>query len=509
MQKRAPTLGNLLVIILFVLSCFGLLMFLWESFGGPLPLKPKGYRFEVAFPRSFALAEESDVRISGVEVGHVVSLGLNKEGRTQATVEIAGRYAPIRANMHAILRQKTLLGETYVQLLPEGRAGPFLADGGRLSNSQVEPSVTLDDILSAFDAKTRRDFQIWQEAASEGINGRGEQINADFAQLEPFVESANKLVTLLDAQEGAVKAIVHNTGVVFNALASRDHQLEGSIVNGERTFHAAAEASQQFAEAFRALPTFEHNSRVALKETDRFAAVANPYLEEFRPTERQLSALLQAAKPFTPQFNSFLTSLGPLTAAAKTDLPDMKKALQLTVPVLENFRPVLHNLDPLLQYLGEYVPELQAFFANITAASEASEPSSDFPEGSQAPKAHLLTAMQVLTPESLAIYQSRIGTDRANAYPHSGAYGSLASGLPVFSSSACANTSPSASGPANELVSEELLKQVTHPPNAGESPLANEPGTANRVAAPGCTQQGPFTFNGETSEFPNAVYKEK
>jgi phospholipid/cholesterol/gamma-HCH transport system substrate-binding protein len=58
MQKRAPTLGNLLVIVLFVLSCFGLLMFLWESFGGPLPLKPKGYRFTVAFPRSFSLAEE-------------------------------------------------------------------------------------------------------------------------------------------------------------------------------------------------------------------------------------------------------------------------------------------------------------------------------------------------------------------------------------------------------------------------------------------------------------------
>ena len=47
MQKRAPTLGNMLVIILFVLSCFGLLLFLWESFGGPVPLKPKQYRFTV------------------------------------------------------------------------------------------------------------------------------------------------------------------------------------------------------------------------------------------------------------------------------------------------------------------------------------------------------------------------------------------------------------------------------------------------------------------------------
>lgn len=500
MQKRAPTLGNLLVIILFVLSCFGLLMFLWESFGGPLPLKPKGYRFTVAFPRSFALAEESDVRISGVEVGHVVSLKLNKEGRTQATVEIAGKYAPLRANMHAILRTKTLLGETYVQLLPEGQGSPFLRDGGRLPNSQVEPSVTLDDILSAFDPKTRRDFQIWQEAAAAGINNRGEDINASFARLEPFIESANRLVTLLDSQEGAVKALVHNTGVVFNALASRDHQLEGSIVSGERTFHAAAEASHAFAEAFRALPTFERNSRVALKEVDRFAAIANPYFKEFRPTERQLALLLQSAKPFAPEFNKFLTALGPLTKAAKTGLPDLKKSLDLTVPVLENLRPVLHNTDPFLQYLGEYIPEVQAFFANLTGATEASEPNSNTEKG---PKLHLLTTMAVLSPQSLALYPSPVGTARSNAYPHSGSYRSLASGLPVFSSSACANSAPSVSGPANETVSTEIIEKLI------QFKVANAPESSNSVPAPACIQQGPFTFNGETSQFPKVVYKGK
>ena len=44
--------------------------------------------------------------------------------------------------------------------------------------------------------------------------------------------------------------------------------------------------------------------------------------------------------------------------------------------------------------------------------------------------------MAVLNPESLALYPSRIGTNRANAYPHAGAYNALASGLPVFSNSA-------------------------------------------------------------------------
>ena len=502
MQKRAPTLGNILVIILFVLSCFGLLMFLWESFGGPLPLKPKGYRMTVAFPRTLALAEQSDVRISGVNVGHVISLSLGSDGRTHATMEIAGKYAPIRANMHAILRQKTLLGETYVQLIPEGQSGPFLGDGKELAVSQVEPSVTLDDILAAFDPKTRKDFQVWQQAVAEGINGKGEAINADFAQLEPFVEKGNKLVTILNSQEGAVRALVRNTGVVFNALASRDHELEGLIVNGEHTFHAAAEGSQAFAAAFRALPTFQRNSRKALKELDRFADDASPFLDEFKPAERQLSALLGTAKPFAPQFEKFLTALGPLTKAAKTGLPDVSKTLNLTVPVLENLRPVLHNLDPFLQYTSQYVPELQALLANVSAASQASVGSSNIEavNGQTGPKQHYLSTMQVLGPESLAVYPSRIGTDRANAYPLPGSYHALSSGLSVFSSSACSDSAPSVSGPANETISEELIQQII------KFKVANAPESSNDVPAPGCNQQGPFTFNGKTSQFPQVTY---
>jgi len=530
MQKRAPTLGNIVVIILFVLSCFGLLMFLWESFGGPLPLKPKGYRMVVAFPRTLALAEQSDVRISGVDVGHVIALKLGSDGRSDVTLEISSQYAPVRASMHAILRQKTLLGETYVQLIPEGNTGPYVPDNGQLADSQVEPSVTLDDILSAFDAKTRRDFDIWQQALAAGIAGRGEDINASFAQLEPFVENANKLVTILDQQEGAVRALVRNTGVVFNALASRDHQLEGLIVNGEHTFHAAAESSQAFAEAFQALPAFEHNSRVALKEIDKFSLVANPYFEEFRPTEVQLAALLQAAKPFVPQFNSFLTTLGPTTAAAKQDLPDLKKSLNLTVPVLENLRPVLHNLDPFLQSVGEYVPELQAFFANLTAATQASGSNTNVPEG-EGPKQHYLSAMQVLGPESLAIYPKPIGTSRTNPYDHPGAFSALSSGLPVFSSSTCANSAPSVNGPANETISPKTIEQIIEfkVANLPESPNGIFTGEeeqkkqetrkaieqekaehgGNLVAAPACNQQGPFTFNGQTGQFPHVVYAGK
>ena len=63
MQKAAPSFGRIAVMAAFALSCFGLLLFLWISFGGTIPLKPKGYRVQIAFPEATTLASEAEVRL--------------------------------------------------------------------------------------------------------------------------------------------------------------------------------------------------------------------------------------------------------------------------------------------------------------------------------------------------------------------------------------------------------------------------------------------------------------
>ena len=119
METRPPTVGRVLVAVGFAISCFGLLLFLWLAFGGAVPLKPKSYRVTVPFQEATQLAQESDVRISGVSVGKVKSIELSDAGSyADATLEIDAKYAPIPSNTKAILRQKTLLGETYVELTP-------------------------------------------------------------------------------------------------------------------------------------------------------------------------------------------------------------------------------------------------------------------------------------------------------------------------------------------------------------------------------------------------------
>ena len=69
MIKQAPSVGRIVAMVAFTMSCFGILLFLWISFGGPAPLRPDSYRLRVAFPEATQLAQEAEVRISGVPVG--------------------------------------------------------------------------------------------------------------------------------------------------------------------------------------------------------------------------------------------------------------------------------------------------------------------------------------------------------------------------------------------------------------------------------------------------------
>src|SRR3954452_10177013 len=177
MVKDPPSVGKLLAMALFALSCFGLLLFLWLAFGGPVPLKPKGYRFHTSFAESGQLGLQADVRISGVPVGKVKTITPDKKtGRADVVIQLQSRYAPLPSDAKAILRQKTLLGETYVELTPGHRSARLIAEGGLLPASHVSDTVELDEILRAWVPKTRAAFQDWMQTQAQAISGHGQDL---------------------------------------------------------------------------------------------------------------------------------------------------------------------------------------------------------------------------------------------------------------------------------------------------------------------------------------------
>ncbi len=101
-------------------------------------------------------------------------------------LQIDPKYAPRPADTRAILRQKTLLGETYVELSAGNASGPMLHDGAQLPQAQVAKTVQLDQILDTFDPKTRRAFETWMQDDGIAFTNRGQDFNDAIAELYPF-----------------------------------------------------------------------------------------------------------------------------------------------------------------------------------------------------------------------------------------------------------------------------------------------------------------------------------
>src|SRR5436190_1069688 len=325
MQKQAPTLGRLLVMVGFALSCFGLLLFLWLAFGGPIPLKPKGYRFNTSFGEATQLAKEADVRISGVPVGKVKTIETQPDGRSKAVIEIEPRYAP-------------------------------------------------------------------------------------------FAKDTTSLLRVLNSQAAGVRQLVRNTGEVFDALSQRDHQLQSLIVNSNNVFATTAARDAELSEIFHVLPTFENESKVTVEDLADFARNTNPLITQLRPAARELSPTLISLSNLAPDAKALFRDLDKLTRASRRGLPATEKFLDELHPLLPEFDPVLRQVNPILTFLGAYKPEINAFFANTVATTQAA----NVPTYSKGQRVHYLRTLNPFNPENLAVYPRRIGTNRPNPYTFPG-----------------------------------------------------------------------------------------
>jgi phospholipid/cholesterol/gamma-HCH transport system substrate-binding protein len=494
-NKAAPSFGRIAAMVVFALSCFGLLLFLWLAFGGPIPLKPQGYRVNVSFAEATQLATEADVRISGVPVGRVKTIEPDKEtGRSIVVIELDSQYAPLPSDARAILRQKTLLGETYVELTPGSEDAEAVADGGTLAESQVAPTVQLDEIFRSFDADTRAAFQTWMQEQAKGIADHGRDVNDALGNLAPFAEDAAELVDILNRQEGAVTSLVSNTGVVFEALTERDGQLRSLIENSNRVFQATAARDQQLKEAFIALPTFERESARTLERLAEFSVDTDPLITQLRPAARELSPTLQDLGALSPDLEALFRELGPLIDASRTGLPAAEQVLEDARPLIAQLDPAMRQLTPILDFIGLYKRELTAFFANTPAATQAKDTSG----------VHYLRTTNPLNPENLAVYPRRIGTNRPNPYTKPENFTQLDRGLPVFENRHCGAGVPNITNvPALplppvlglELVPEDLLNRIV------QFAFAGQPGTNG--PAPPCRIQGPYSFGGEVTQYPH------
>jgi phospholipid/cholesterol/gamma-HCH transport system substrate-binding protein len=473
MTKQAPSPLRIVTMIAFAASCIGLLLFLWISFGGSTPLAARGYEVNVEFDQAVELGSQADVRISGVDVGKVLSVSLNRRtGLTRAVMEIDPQFAPRPADTRAILRQKTLLGETYVELSPGTPTGRKLPDGATLPPGQVAPTVQLDQILSTFDPATRQAFQTWMQQQGIALTNRGADLNAALAELYPFATNVDAVLAVLRRDSAATSTLLSDGAQVLGAINRSPAELQQLIENSDTAFSATAAQATSLAAAIRAFPGFLTATRTTVDRVTTFARNTKPLVDELRPAAVQLAPTLQSVAVLAPELRDLLVNLAPLTDASKAGIPALERFLNDSVPLLNRITLYLGGVVPVVDYINTYRREIAAFFANGTATTEGTQHGAN---GSSL--LHFVRISNPINPETLTAYPHRLSTNRGNPYLVPGGYHGLVSGLPVFGSYLCTSNPPPAIGPtipaslAAVLSADYYTADPSGPPCRGQEPL--------------------------------------
>jgi virulence factor Mce-like protein len=460
--KQAPSPARIAAMVAFALSCFGILLYLWVQFGGVVPLKAQGYRVNADFKEATLVAQNADVRTSGVSIGKVVDVE-PRPGITRITLEIESKYAPIPRDTRAILRRKTALGEAYIELSPGNPRSGRLPDGGHLPGKQVQSTVELDELVRDFDGPTRKAMQRFVTGLAVALDGRGEDVNDAVGNLDPLTGDATTVLDSLDRQRRAVRSLVSDTGTVFNALGRRQGELSGLVRAGDRILETTARRNSELAQTVQILPVTVNELRPTFREVEAFSREGRPVLRALRPAGRSLGSALVDAKALAPDLRGLFGDLRRVIAVSPRALPALTRIVHGARPLVQSLNPALRDLIPVVDYLGLYKREMVTQLANVASSTQPTELTR------AGKRRHYLRTLIPFMPEGLATATQRFGTNRHNPYFPPGVLDQLASGLPSIDCRNTGNVSP--------------------------------PGTP----APPCKLAPPIKFRGRTTAYPHVT----
>jgi ABC-type transporter Mla subunit MlaD len=367
------------------------------------------------------LAKEADVRLAGVNIGKVKSTELGPGGQTtRAEMEIDSRFAPVKVDTRAILRQKSLLGETFVELAPGQADAKALPDGGTLARANVDDTVQLDEVFRTFDPRTRRYFQEWlHDSGIATMGSYGSDLNESLGNAAPFFERGSDLLRPLADQEVALRRVVRDTGRTFDAISRENGQLRGLVTNGEATFSALASRDDALAETFQILPTFLRETRSTAERLQRFAVNTDPLVRNLLQPASDLGPTIRDLGDLSPDLEHLFNSIHPLVDASVTGVPAAQRFLEGAEPVLASTHNFLSELNPILSYLS-YSRTTLAQFLNTGASALAGNGVGGYKRTGSGE--HYLPQVAIIDSRSLQQRTSRPFWERANAYIAPNAY---------------------------------------------------------------------------------------
>jgi phospholipid/cholesterol/gamma-HCH transport system substrate-binding protein len=302
-MKTTSSLVKLIIFALVTLVTFGTLAATIAniSFGDR-------FTYRAVFSDVTGLATGQDVRIAGVRVGEISTIGIYKN-RTSAVVDFTvDRSSVLTRGTIATIKYRNLIGERYLALDQGPGPATALRDGDMLARDHTQPALDLTVLFNGFKP-------LFAALAPSDIN-----------------ELSGEIISVLQGEGGNINALLSHTASLTSTLADRDQVIGATITNLNAVLGTVDAHDKAFADLLDQLQRFisglagdRASIGSSLTNINNVAGQTADLLTKGRPAIRQDVANLGSLvtllnKPSsTTAFEKFLsTSPGKLAALTRT-----------------------------------------------------------------------------------------------------------------------------------------------------------------------------------------------
>ena len=267
-----------------------------------LPFLNSGSTYHADFADASGLKPGDDVRVAGVKVGSVTSVGLDG-----AQVRVALRVSGVHVgpDTRAEIKIKTLLGQKYVALFPSGAGS--LSEDIPLARTQSPLDVT-----AAFNGLGQRAGQIDTHQLAQSFD----TLASAFKDTPPYVHESlrglERLSTSIASRNAELQALLAHANGVTQTLAARDAEV-AKLIN---------------------------DSNLLLETVYQQRAVVHRLLIDTAAVSQQLAAVVRENRAV---LKPALANLHQTLAILQRNQDNLDETIHLAAPFIRDFTDVLGN----------------------------------------------------------------------------------------------------------------------------------------------------------------------
>lgn len=172
------------------------------------------------------LAEGAEVKIAGVDVGHLGSLGIEHD---QAVLHLQIRQdAEVRQDARVAVRARSVLGEKFVEIVPQSVDAPLAQDGDELQSAP--PPLEIDQLVNALgplvQAIDPEDLGRSVEIMNQALARDPERVDRMLVDLETLLHNAalasDQLPGVIDDTRATLRSVQDTSARARPVLARAD-----------------------------------------------------------------------------------------------------------------------------------------------------------------------------------------------------------------------------------------------------------------------------------------------